>query len=159
MTERETSRGTVYRGAIGRVDSFHMRQKRPVTKLGADVEELMAAAGMKKNVDLAKVADVSESTVGRILHDEDAEFGRDILKRIAGALHVDVTRFERILAGGDPPPVAPKIEWVDPLVPELNRMLDPQSPLSDEEREDLRKFVDRMMDNHRVQMRRVRRSG
>src|SRR4051812_30136724 len=64
--EHRRGRAGVYRSPVERVDSFHMRQKRPVTKLGADVEELMAAAGMRKNVELAKAADVSESTVGRI---------------------------------------------------------------------------------------------
>jgi len=117
----------------------------------------MAELGMKKQVDLARAAGVSEATVGRIIY-ENAAFERDILASVESALELPA----RTLVG-DLGKVAEQANerstWSHPIAAELNRMLNPESPLTDADREDIRKFVDRFIDSYRVTMRKSRRTA
>src|SRR5262249_45941329 len=71
-TSNATRRSTVYR-AMGRpLDSFPVRKPRELTQLGMVVAERMAKVGLRRQVDLARAANVSESTVTRILYEDIA---------------------------------------------------------------------------------------
>lgn len=102
---------------------------------------------------------VSLSTVSRWIND-DARPTVDNLTLLAPLLSVG--RSELLLrAGYSPDPevaAAPlsEVRVVDPLAAEIDRMLDPASPLTEEDRHTLRILLERMVEPHRKVMKRRR---
>jgi transcriptional regulator with XRE-family HTH domain len=144
-----------YLSHVNGLDSFHVRKNRVATPLGQLLLKRGAELGLRKQVDLARECGVSESTAGRLLYDQ-ANFDRDTLKRVANALGLDVDAVVRLADGGEVEAPVPVVEvgFRSPEGAELDRMLNPRSPLTDKQRDEIRLFFETMADRYRTVMRR-----
>lgn len=114
-----------------------------------------AELGFIKQVDYARACDVAESTIGRLLYEENLIPEWETLVKVAAGLGLDADDLSR-LARGKAAVVGLVVEvgWRSPQGAEIDRMLNPASPLTDEQRADLEKFFEHMIDPLRKFMRR-----
>lgn len=115
----------------------------------------MRVRGFERPVDLGRETGISPSLIGRWMRDE-ALPGMANLRRLAPALGVAV----EIAAAraGHLDHQAPADVEVSPLIGELSRLLDPNGPLPDDERQTLSILVDRVISPYRRHLRK-RRAG
>ncbi len=109
--------------------------------------------------ELSRRSGVDVSLLGRWIRN-DVRPTPDRLRVIAPVLGVDYGNLMTLAGYGAPSEPAPEVvaaPRIDPLAAELDRMLDPHSPLGDERRERLRLIVDQVMEVERATMRRRRK--
>ncbi len=112
-------------------------------------------------VELSRRSGVDTATIGRWIRNETRP-STDRLRLIAPVLGIDYGALMTLAGYGAPTQPAPKvteIRRIDPLAAELDRMLDPNSPLDDERRQRIRLIVDQVMEVERAAMKRRRRSA
>ncbi len=110
-------------------------------------------------VELSRRSGVDTATIGRWIRGETRP-STDRLRLIAPVLAVDYGALLTLAGYGAPSEPAPTIvatPQIDDLALELNDMLNPNSPLTDERRERLRLIVDQVMEVERAAMKRRRR--
>lgn len=146
--------------------------ERHPTEFGRHLLQEIAAAGYRSAAAFARAADVSGATINRVVYGDTGRPDADTLAKFADALipktptegrneRVATKRGELLWAAGYRIGDTPAAARFDPLVLELNQMLDPSSPLGTAERDALRMVVDRVMQPSREAMgkRRRRRTG
>ncbi len=109
--------------------------------------------------ELSRRSGVDVSLIGRWIRN-DVRPTPDRLRVIAPVLGVDYGNLMTLAGYGAPSEPAPEIvaaPQIDPLAEELDRMLNPNSPLDDERRRRLRLIVDQVMEAERAAMKRRRR--
>ncbi len=109
--------------------------------------------------ELSRRSSVDVSLIGRWIRN-DVRPTPDRLRVIAPVLGVDYGNLLTLAGYGAPTEPAPEVvaaPRIDPLAAELDRMLDPNSPLDPERRDKLRLVVNQVMDAERAAMRRRRR--
>lgn len=130
---------------------------RQTTRLGGYILRRMAELGMRRPADVARATDVSDSTLSRIFDQPGYFPSQETLEKLADGLGVDrraLILFAYNIDDEDRPQES-GIE-IHPLAVEFSRMLHPDSPLTDEDRNALRVIIDRVIDPHRRDMRRRR---
>lgn len=126
------------------------------TPAGRYLQQRMTALGYTTKVDLARAASVSPSTITRLFGNPDYRPDVGAMRGLATALKVDHNTLVSAIYG-DAPTLVPTS--LDPLAAELDRMLAPTSPLSDESRNALRNLAEYVIDRHRAEMRSPARAG
>lgn len=121
-----------------------MAERHP-TELGYAILRLMSEKEMRSS-DLARAAGVSGSTLTRVIYGAHRP-SLQVLHRLAAALGVSVEEF----AG---PALDTTTSVPSPVLIELDGMLNPASPLTDEERGELEALLDGLADTYREAMRR-----
>lgn len=118
----------------------------------------MASQGHRRQVDLARAADISESTVSRLIY-SDSVPDPETLNKIAPALGVDPQKLILMTHVPDADEAPPAPRQRHPLVVEIERMLAPDSPIPPEDLKMLERMLDRVIDHPYRQMMRRRRSA
>jgi transcriptional regulator with XRE-family HTH domain len=133
-------------------------QPRPLdgkpTELGWYITNAMSAAGFRSYAQLARAAEISGSTLSRIINGGVDRPEPESLDALAVALNLDPDEL-RARAGyattGGPRPL-------HPLAAEIDQALAPNSALSPERRANLEQLLDRIMEAERAEIvRRTRR--
>lgn len=107
--------------------------------------------------ELARQVGVSQSTISRWIYNPGRpDDGK--LKPLAKTLGVEYSELLTVAGYGRPADnIADALSGlrptIDPLAAEIGRMLDPNSPIPDTDRQALRTILDRVIDPHRRQMR------
>lgn len=127
------------------------------TRLGRYIEDRMTELGLRRQVDLVAAIEAtggkgSDSTVSRLINQEGMLPDRSTLLALAGALQVDPKELVLFVYDLGDQPTAPPAPH--PLASEIDRMLDPKSPLSEKDRERTADFIDQIMEPLRPRMRR-----
>lgn len=139
---------------MGDNDQMTQVGRPPLSALGELLINRMGEVGMTRQRDLSIAAGVSPSSIHRVMFGTMRP-GVDVLHRIAQALDLNPDQLVKFVYGSRPGPGEPDRPTLHPRVAELQRMLDPESPLTDEDRKLLEILVDRIMDPHRRDMRRA----
>jgi transcriptional regulator with XRE-family HTH domain len=135
------------------LDFLPVRKGREATQLGVLIQKSMARVGILRQVELAEKTGLSQSTVSRLLYDEiEPEYST--LATLAQFFKIDIETL-MTAAKGEPVEMPP----FHPLGAELDRMLSPDSGLSEEERADVARLVNMILDQHRDTVRRSRNVG
>lgn len=121
--------------------------ERQPTEFGMYLLELMAAKGMT-STQLRAATGVSTSTITRLIYGAMTP-DPQLLERLAEGLGVPADDLVSRWTGGLKPP-----ESLPAIAAELARMLQPTSPLSDDDRQFLETMVDRLVGPYRKMMRR-----
>jgi hypothetical protein len=158
-TQQPTGEIPISRAVPSRPVGRNPAAARTSTRLGRFIEERMDALGMRRQVDLvaaitATGGQVSDTTVSRLINHEGSLPDRNTLLSLAVALQVDPKDLVLFAFDLDDEPAAPPAPH--PLASELDRMLDPKSPLPKKDRERLADFVGQIMEPFRPAMRRRR---
>lgn len=109
----------------------------------------------ERPVDLARETGISPSLIGRWMRDE-ALPGMANLKRLAPALGVSVET--AAAKAGHLDGEEPADADLSPLIVELSRLLDPNGPVPDDERQTLATLIDHVISPYRRHLRK-RRAG
>jgi hypothetical protein len=118
----------------------------------------MAELGMTRQVDLVRASDLSDSTISRVIYQEGYAPDRKSAADLARGLRVkESERDDFVLfvlrAGATPAPTLTADEQ-EPILAEANLMLRADSSLTDEERDDLRRMLNLVVESKRQAMRR-----
>jgi transcriptional regulator with XRE-family HTH domain len=146
-----------------RVDDLGSRYGLHVSKDQADAFQrylatLIAESDYPHATAFARDAGVSPSAVSRWINGKERPAPR-LIPAIAAKLGRPVREMMEMAypeIEADAATVVPELVETDPLARELDRMLDDESPLSDEDRHAIRTIVDRVIEPYRRQMRRRR---
>ncbi len=146
------------RGTTRQVQSFPVSKvEREQSRLGGYIARRMRELGMTRQVELVHASGLSESLISRIFTQPNYFPNHESLEQLARGLQVrkrDLILFAYDLEDDEPTPEI--AENIHPLAVELSRMLDPESPLTDDDRNALNIIIDRVIAPHRRDMRRRR---
>ncbi len=126
---------------------MHVSNERTPTPLGDIILKRMKDLGYRRQADLARAANLGPELISRAI---TKPLKPDIptLRALAGALALDpndlIAFVHRTDDERDTPAVRPTTPALDPDIAETNRLLRPDSPLTDDQRDELRAFLRRL---------------
>jgi transcriptional regulator with XRE-family HTH domain len=132
-----------------------MSKRREPTPFGRYIMDLMISADLQRQVDLARAAGTTESTISRLIYSPGIP-DSDTLRKIAQPLRVSHSDLLLRAHDAEPDSGVPQrpVPTLHPLAIEINRMLADGSPLDPADREALAVILDRLIQPYRAQMRR-----
>jgi hypothetical protein len=137
-------------GYITPDEAMRRRDHRMFTKLGEYLWRRMAMVGMRQQDELGEACDLSERVVADLIYEVGYEPSDEVVRKLASGLAVSRAEIERAIT--ESATVSAPAEPADELLREANGMLDPNSPLTDAERDQIRRILNVAIDPHRFKM-------
>ncbi len=126
---------------------MHVSNERTPTPLGDIILKRMADLGYRRQADLARAANLGPDVISRAIT-KPAKPEIPTLRALAATLALDPDTLIAFVHGsGDGltgTPVRATTPTLDPDIAETNRLLRPDSPLTDDQRDELRAFLRRL---------------
>jgi len=131
-----------------------MAVTREPTRFGRYLLDRMSGKGMHQQVDLVNATGISPATVSRLIYSDEYTPDVRTLERLGAALDVPAAELVSRRSGGEP-----GLRVIPAVLAELIEMVDPDSPLTTNQRRRLEQMLELLAETNRAFMHSERSNG